>query len=123
MIGFLTQNTYLLTATLSEQGEEIPITPNDEFFKEAIDHFEIEAETYRLKIVGNVYNPQSLSLDEIKSLPTTSEIVRLTRDQVNSNQNCKNEITKGLNLTNSQTYKFYTVFHFSQHGGGPSLKR
>jgi DMSO/TMAO reductase YedYZ molybdopterin-dependent catalytic subunit len=58
--------------------EEIPITPNDEFFKVAIDFFDIDPDTYRLIVTGEVMNPLNLSLTEIKSLPVTSEIVRLT---------------------------------------------
>ncbi len=55
-----------------------PITPNDEFFKTAIDFFDLNSETYKLKVIGNVYNPLTLNLSEIKALPVTSEIVRLT---------------------------------------------
>ncbi|MFX0151865.1 MAG: molybdopterin-dependent oxidoreductase [Candidatus Hodarchaeota archaeon] len=58
--------------------EEIPITPNNEFFKVAIDFFDINPDTYRLIVTGEVMNPLNLSLTEIKSMPVTSEIVRLT---------------------------------------------
>ncbi len=56
----------------------IPITSNDDFFKTAIDFFDIDPITYRLVVTGEVYNPLSLTLDEIKAMPVTSEIVRLT---------------------------------------------
>jgi hypothetical protein len=55
-----------------------PITPNDEFFTTAIDFFDLNSETYLLKVAGNIYNPLSLNLSEIKAFPVTSEIVRLT---------------------------------------------
>lgn len=61
-----------------KSNEEFPITPNDEFFTEAIDFFDIDPETYRLVVTGEVFNPLSLSLAEIKAMPVTSEIVRLT---------------------------------------------
>ncbi|MFX0184270.1 MAG: molybdopterin-dependent oxidoreductase [Candidatus Hodarchaeota archaeon] len=57
---------------------DIPITPNDEFFKISIDYFDIDPETYQLIVTGQVDNPLNLSLDEIKAMPVTSEIVRLT---------------------------------------------
>ncbi|MFX0116956.1 MAG: molybdopterin-dependent oxidoreductase [Candidatus Hodarchaeota archaeon] len=62
----------------SDESEEIPITPNGEFFKIAIDYFDIDPEEYRLVVGGEVHNPLSLSLADIKALPVTSEIVRLT---------------------------------------------
>ncbi|MHA2253795.1 MAG: molybdopterin-dependent oxidoreductase, partial [Candidatus Kariarchaeaceae archaeon] len=58
--------------------DEIPITPNDEFFTAAIDYFDIDPENYSLIVTGEVNNPLNLSLDEIKAMPATSEIVRLT---------------------------------------------
>ncbi|UCE14983.1 MAG: molybdopterin-dependent oxidoreductase [Candidatus Heimdallarchaeota archaeon] len=63
---------------ISSKTDEIPITPNDEFFTVAVDFFEIDPDTYRLIVTGEVVNPLNLSLDEIKSMPVTSEIVRLT---------------------------------------------
>jgi DMSO/TMAO reductase YedYZ molybdopterin-dependent catalytic subunit len=62
----------------ADEEEEIPITPIEDFFTTAIDYFDIDSEEYRLVVFGEVYNPLNLSLDEIKSLPVASEIVRLT---------------------------------------------
>ena len=74
ILGSLSQN-YVITI----KGEDaIPITSNEEFFTTAIDFYALEAESYRLEVVGHVYNPLSLTLEEIKALPVTSEIVRLT---------------------------------------------
>ncbi|MFX0014067.1 MAG: molybdopterin-dependent oxidoreductase [Promethearchaeota archaeon] len=58
--------------------DEIPITPNDEFFTTSIDYFDINPDDYRLVVMGEVRNPLNLSLAEIKVMPVTSEIVRLT---------------------------------------------
>ncbi|MFW9915327.1 MAG: molybdopterin-dependent oxidoreductase [Candidatus Thorarchaeota archaeon] len=62
----------------AKANDEIPITPNDEFFTVAIDYWDIDPEEYRLIVKGEVNNPLNLSLAEIKALPVTSEIVRLT---------------------------------------------
>jgi DMSO/TMAO reductase YedYZ molybdopterin-dependent catalytic subunit len=62
----------------TKANDEIPITPNDEFFEVAIDFWDIDPEDYRLVVKGEVNNPLNLSLAEIKALPVTSEIVRLT---------------------------------------------
>ena len=71
--------SYPNTSSLFVKGEDsIPITPNEEFFTTAIDSFDIDPEKYRLTIVGRVINPLNLSLEEIKALPKTTEIVRLT---------------------------------------------
>ncbi|MFW9777849.1 MAG: molybdopterin-dependent oxidoreductase [Candidatus Heimdallarchaeota archaeon] len=59
-------------------NDDVHITPNDEFFKQAIDLFDIDPDSYRLYVTGEVANPLSLSLEEIKSMPVTSETVRLT---------------------------------------------
>ncbi len=59
-------------------NDEIPITPNDEFFIESIDFFNIDPNSYRLVVTGEVANPLNLTLEEIKKMPVTSEIVRLT---------------------------------------------
>ncbi|UCG01903.1 MAG: molybdopterin-dependent oxidoreductase [Candidatus Heimdallarchaeota archaeon] len=59
-------------------NDDIPITPNDEFFFIAIDFFEIDPDNYRLVVMGEVANPLNLSLEEIKAMPVTSEIVRLS---------------------------------------------
>ncbi len=59
-------------------NNDIPITPNDEFFIESVDYFDIEPDNYRLVVTGRVANPLNLSLEEIKAMPVTSEIVRLT---------------------------------------------
>ncbi|MFW9854914.1 MAG: molybdopterin-dependent oxidoreductase [Candidatus Thorarchaeota archaeon] len=59
-------------------NDDIPITPNDKFFTQSIDLFDIDPDSYRLEVSGEVANPLSLTLDEIKSMPVTSEIVRLT---------------------------------------------
>ncbi len=61
-----------------KSNEDIPITPNDEFFTEAIDFFDINPDTYRLVVTGAVVTPLNLSLEEIRALPVSSEIVRLT---------------------------------------------
>ncbi|MFX0207377.1 MAG: molybdopterin-dependent oxidoreductase, partial [Candidatus Hodarchaeota archaeon] len=58
--------------------DDIPLTPNDEFFNTAIDFFRIDPEGYRLTVTGAVTNNLSLTLDEIKAMPVTSEIVRMT---------------------------------------------
>ena len=64
---------------ISVKGNDaIPITPNDEFFIESIDFFDIDPESYRLVVTGEVTNPLNLSLNEIKAMPVVSEIVRLT---------------------------------------------
>ncbi len=55
-----------------------PITSNESFFTTAIDYFELDPTTYRLIVSGDIYNPLNLSLGEIKALPVTFEIVRLT---------------------------------------------
>lgn len=59
-------------------NDDVPITPNDEFFTSSIDSFDIDQKTYRLVVTGEVTNPLNLSLEEIKAMPVTSEIVRLT---------------------------------------------
>ncbi|MFX0124123.1 MAG: molybdopterin-dependent oxidoreductase [Candidatus Hodarchaeota archaeon] len=59
-------------------NDDIPITPNDEFFIESIDFFDIDPDNYRLVVTGEVNTPLNLSLDEIKAMPVASEIVRLT---------------------------------------------
>lgn len=59
-------------------NNDIPITPNDEFFTIAIDSFNIDPVDNRLVVSGEVTNPLNLSLEEIKAMPVTSEIVRLT---------------------------------------------
>jgi sulfane dehydrogenase subunit SoxC len=61
-----------------EGNDDPPITPNDEFFTIAIDFFDINPDTYRLVVTGEVTNPLNLSLEDLKSMPVTSEIVRLT---------------------------------------------
>jgi DMSO/TMAO reductase YedYZ molybdopterin-dependent catalytic subunit len=58
--------------------EYLPITPSNELFTTSIDFFEIDPETYLLTITGAVNNSLSLTLDEIKSMPAKSEIVRQT---------------------------------------------
>ncbi|MFX0150695.1 MAG: molybdopterin-dependent oxidoreductase [Candidatus Hodarchaeota archaeon] len=69
---------YLITFNAARANNDSPITPNDEFFEVAIDFFDINPEEYRLVVIGAVTNPLTLSLDEIKAMPVTSEIVRLT---------------------------------------------
>ena len=59
-------------------ADDIPITPNDEFFVISIDFFDIDPNNYRLVVGGEVANPLNLSLEDIKAMPVTSEIVRLT---------------------------------------------
>ncbi|MFX1516311.1 MAG: molybdopterin-dependent oxidoreductase, partial [Promethearchaeota archaeon] len=59
-------------------NNDIPITPNDDFFTIAIDFFDIDPVNYRLVVTGAVDNPLNLSLAEIKAMPVTSEIVRIT---------------------------------------------
>ncbi|MHA2247248.1 MAG: molybdopterin-dependent oxidoreductase [Candidatus Hodarchaeales archaeon] len=68
----------LITIKTIRADDDIPITPNDEFFINSIDFFDIDPDEYRLIVTGEVTNPLSLSLDEIKAMPITSEIVRLT---------------------------------------------
>ena len=62
-----------------DADDEIPITPNDEFFTILTEEevFDIDPDTYRLIVTGEVKNPLNLSLDDIKSMPVTSEIVRI----------------------------------------------
>jgi DMSO/TMAO reductase YedYZ molybdopterin-dependent catalytic subunit len=69
---------YLINITTVKTNDEIPITPNDEFFTVAVDYFDIDPEKYRLVVTGEVNNPLNLSLDDIKAMPVTKEIVRLT---------------------------------------------
>jgi DMSO/TMAO reductase YedYZ molybdopterin-dependent catalytic subunit len=74
ILGSLSQNF-----GISIKGENaVPITSNEDFFKTSIDHFVLDPESYRLEVVGHVYKPLSLTLEEIRALPVTSEIVRLT---------------------------------------------
>ncbi len=58
--------------------ESVPITPNDEFFNSAVDFFDIDPDEYRLTVTGAVVNNLSLTLAEIRAMPVTSEIVRMT---------------------------------------------
>jgi hypothetical protein len=62
--------------------DEIPITPNDEMYIpiETVEPepFDIDPRTYRLIIQGEVNNPLNLTLEDIKTMPVTSEIVRIT---------------------------------------------
>jgi DMSO/TMAO reductase YedYZ molybdopterin-dependent catalytic subunit len=76
VMGIFTQKQSNLAIELTNTN----ITPNDEFFTTSIEKqpFEIDPDSYRLKVVGHVLNPLNLSLAEIKSLPVTSEIVRLS---------------------------------------------
>lgn len=68
----------LIDVETAKANDDIPITPNDEFFTVAIDFWDLDPEKYRLVVTGEVNNPLNLSLAEIKALPVTSEIVRLT---------------------------------------------
>lgn len=68
----------LIRINSDNNDDEIPITPNDEFFKVAIDYFEFTSEDYRLIVTGAVNKTLNLTLAEIKAMPVTSEIVRLT---------------------------------------------
>ncbi|MHA1974247.1 MAG: molybdopterin-dependent oxidoreductase [Candidatus Hodarchaeales archaeon] len=67
-----------LIAIKPELTEEIPITSNDDFFTVAIDYFDIDPSTYTLQILGAVKKQLSLNLTQIKAMPVTSEIVRLS---------------------------------------------
>ena len=69
---------HLINVKATKINDDIPITPNNQFFTVSIDFFDIDPEMYRLVVTGEVRNPLSLSLDEIKDMPVTSEIVRLT---------------------------------------------
>lgn len=69
---------YLVSITATQTEKVIPITPNEDFFKVSIDYFDIDPVDYRLIVTGEVNNPLSLTLDDIKALNVTSEIVRLT---------------------------------------------
>ncbi|MFX0088056.1 MAG: molybdopterin-dependent oxidoreductase [Candidatus Hodarchaeota archaeon] len=71
-------SNYLINIIAVDINDEIPITPNDEFFTVAVDYFDIDPEDYRLVVTGEVHNPLNLSLDDIKAMPVTKEIVRLT---------------------------------------------
>ena len=62
----------------TSNDDEIPITPNDEFFKVAIDYFDFTSEDYRLIVTGAVNKTLNLTLAEVKAMPVTSEIVRLS---------------------------------------------
>jgi DMSO/TMAO reductase YedYZ molybdopterin-dependent catalytic subunit len=68
----------LINVKTIKTDDDIPITPNNVFFVNAIDFFDIDPNEYRLIVTGEVTNTLSLSLDEIKAMPITSEIVRLT---------------------------------------------
>ena len=75
IVGIILNNQLITVKT----EDEIPITSNEDFFTVAIDYFDIDPETYRLTVSGEVYNPLNLSLEDIKTEFTpTSEIVRLT---------------------------------------------
>ena len=78
VFGFLIGTESFQSIDKTESEPKIPITSNDDFFTIAIDFFDIDPTTYRLIVTGEVYNPLSLTLDEIKAMPVTSEIVRLT---------------------------------------------
>lgn len=65
------------TLSISVQVDT-PITPNDEFFVESIDNFDIKEDEYRLTVTGSVFNPLILTLNDIKNLPSFSEIVSHT---------------------------------------------
>ena len=84
-IGWFSSFFLILTILITQASvysvqleEEIPITSNDDFFTAAIDYFDIEPESYRLVVTGAVRNYLNFSLDDIKQMPVTSEIVRLT---------------------------------------------
>ena len=62
----------------TEVKNDSPITLNDEFFTPAIDFFDLNPEIHQLIVVGDVYNSLNSSLVDLKALPVTSEIVRLT---------------------------------------------
>lgn len=64
--------------SLSKVFQNSDITPNEEFFSVAIDYFDIDPLSYHLTVSGAVSNPLNYSLEELKSMPVTSEIVRLT---------------------------------------------
>jgi len=68
----------LMVFTSSPGIDEIPITSNEDFFVVSVDYFDIESETYTLQVKGAVKSNLNLTLDEIKNMPITSEIVRLT---------------------------------------------
>ncbi len=68
----------LMVFTTSSRADEIPITPNDEFFVISVDYFDIDPETYTLQVKGAVKNNLNLTLNEIRNMPVTSEIVRLS---------------------------------------------
>lgn len=78
LISFLLSLAFCNVILVVESNDDIPITPNDEFFTEAIDFFDINPDTYRLMVMGEVANPLNLTLEEIRAMPVTSEIVRLT---------------------------------------------
>jgi DMSO/TMAO reductase YedYZ molybdopterin-dependent catalytic subunit len=80
MLLLFALGSYLIDVNALIHDNEIPITPNEEFFKVYIESsvFDIDPDEYRLVVTGEVYNPLNLSLDEIKGMNTTSEIVRLT---------------------------------------------
>jgi DMSO/TMAO reductase YedYZ molybdopterin-dependent catalytic subunit len=64
--------------TMSKVIQNPEITPNEDFFTTAIDYFDIDPLSYHLTVSGAVSNPLNFSLEEIKAMPVTSEIVRLT---------------------------------------------
>ena len=68
----------LMVFTASSGTDEIPITPNEDFFVISIDDFDIDPETYTLLVKGAVKNSLNLTLNEIKNMPVTSEIIRLS---------------------------------------------
>jgi DMSO/TMAO reductase YedYZ molybdopterin-dependent catalytic subunit len=85
-----------------EPNEDIPITPNDEFFTESIDFFDIDPESYRLVVTGEVENPLNLTLEEIKAMPVTSQIARLT---------CVGYKLGGTDLTGVANWTGVRLFH------------
>jgi DMSO/TMAO reductase YedYZ molybdopterin-dependent catalytic subunit len=78
VLMFLAFGHDLIGGISTSNDDEIPITPNDEFFKVAIDFFNFTSEDYRLIVTGAVNQTLNLTLAEIKAMPVTTEIVRLT---------------------------------------------
>ncbi|MFX1285871.1 MAG: molybdopterin-dependent oxidoreductase [Promethearchaeota archaeon] len=78
LLSFLLSFAFCNALLEVSSSDDIPITSNDEFFTEAIDFFDIDPDTYRLVVMGEVANPLNLTLKDIRAMPATSEIVRLT---------------------------------------------
>ena len=61
-------------------GTRMELTPNDEFYTIDINSFpeNIDPETWRLEITGLVDNPLSLTLEDLRAYPSSSQVITLS---------------------------------------------